>query len=95
VAAPNDLDISAAAARFLRLPEVKQITGLPRSTIYDKMQRGEFPSSINLGGRTVAWISGEIQDWVAQRIKASRNLAGNESAVPAPRGNSIAAGYPG
>lgn len=57
---------------LIRISEVRKITGLPRSSIYDKMQRKEFPSSINLGGRTVAWIEDEVRGWINDRIRASR-----------------------
>lgn len=46
--------------RFLKLKEVMQKTALSRSAIYRKMNDGEFPKSISLGGdRAVAWVEGE------------------------------------
>lgn len=60
---------------LIRLPEVKKITGLPRSSVYDKMQRKEFPSSVSLGRRTVAWVASEVQSWIEDRIRASRGSA--------------------
>ncbi len=35
---------------ILRLPQVKDRTGLSRSTIYLRMANNEFPSPISLGG---------------------------------------------
>ena len=58
---------------FLRRPEVERRTGLSRSTLYDKMDTGEFPKPIRLSGRSVAWLESEIADWMAQQI-ARRNL---------------------
>lgn len=55
-----------------RLPEVMAHTGLSRSTIYDKMAKGEFPLSINLSVRTIGWIADEIIDWINARIDESR-----------------------
>lgn len=49
-------------------------TGLSRSTIYDKMSKGEFPLSINLGLRAVGWIAEEIMDWIQARIDESRRI---------------------
>jgi prophage regulatory protein len=57
---------------FLRLPQVKQRTGLSRSSIYAKIPRGEFPSPVNLGGRAVAWIDDEINQWISDRVNATR-----------------------
>jgi prophage regulatory protein len=60
---------------FLRLPQVKQLTGLSRSSIYAKIQNGDFPSPINLGGRAVAWIDHEVEDWIRERVAATRGGA--------------------
>ena len=57
---------------FLRLPQVKQRIGLSRSSVYAKIQCGEFPAPINLGGRAVAWLESEIDGWIRDRVKASR-----------------------
>lgn len=59
--------------RILRLPEVKTITGLSRSTIYLKMSKGEFPKSISLGERAIGWIEGDIQDWLNQCVERSKD----------------------
>jgi prophage regulatory protein len=55
-----------------RLPEVQARTGLSRSSIYDKMSKGEFPLSINLGLRAVGWDSDDINGWIQRRIDDSR-----------------------
>jgi prophage regulatory protein len=59
---------------ILRLPAVKQSTGLSRSTIYLRVAEGTFPQPVSLGGRSVGWVESEIQDWVQQRIDASRKV---------------------
>ena len=60
----------------LRLPDVKATTGLSRRTIYLRVAEGTFPRPLGLGGRAVGWLEAEIQDWLRQRIEASRNAAG-------------------
>ena len=56
-----------------RLPTVKAVTGLGRSSIYAKMKDGSFPKAVSLGGgQMVAWVSTEIQDWIDQQIEISR-----------------------
>ena len=57
---------------ILRLPTVKAITGLSRSTIYLRMSEGTFPEKISLGSRAVGWIEIEAQDWLDERISVSR-----------------------
>ena len=61
--------------RILRLSEIKNRTGLSRSTIYLRMSDGAFPKPISLGGRAVGWIETEIDDWIVYQIKASRRVA--------------------
>ncbi len=60
---------------ILRLPAVKTSTGLSRSTIYLRVAEGTFPKPVSLGGRAVGWLEAEIQDWLRQRIEASRKAA--------------------
>ena len=57
---------------ILRLEAVMAKTGLPRSTIYQKMSLDEFPQSINLGIRSVGWIAEEVEEWIQDRIEYSR-----------------------
>lgn len=56
---------------FLRLKQVKAITGMSRSWIYEAIRRGDFPAPIALGARAVAWDSGAIAEWQAHRIEQS------------------------
>jgi prophage regulatory protein len=58
--------------RILRLREVKTRTGLARSTIYQQMEHGGFPKQIRLGLRSVGWVEGEIESWIASRIEHAR-----------------------
>lgn len=58
--------------KFIRLPEVKCITGLSRSSIYLRMTNGEFPQSISLGGLAIAWLEADIFQWLDERIEASK-----------------------
>ena len=43
------------APRFLRLPEVLQMTGMGKTFIYDRMNDGTFPKQIQLVGKSVVW----------------------------------------
>ena len=57
--------------RLIRLPQVKAMVGLGRSSIYDKIKRGEFPKQIKLG-RSSGWVEAEVQTWISEQIQASR-----------------------
>jgi prophage regulatory protein len=61
---------------ILRLPAVKARTGLSRSTIYQRIQHGEFPPPYSLGGRSVGWLESEISGWIAEKIAVVRGLQG-------------------
>ena len=73
--------------RFIRLPEVLTRTGYGRTTIYRKMEDGDFPKSVKLGGppkdpsifdsRAVAWIEDEVDQWAESRIE-ERNLGSTD-----------------
>ena len=63
------------ATSILRLPDVKNCTGLSRSTIYLRIAEGRFPSPIGLGGRAVGWVESEVQGWIKEQIELSRQSA--------------------
>ena len=54
--------------KILRLSQVKEITGLSRSTIYLRMSEGSFPKKIDLGARAIGWLSSEINQWIEEKI---------------------------
>jgi len=57
--------------RILRLPEVKTLSGLSRSTIYLRTHGGLFPKPILLGPRMVGWRESEIAALNAARIRGA------------------------
>jgi prophage regulatory protein len=61
---------------ILRLPTVKLRTGLSRSSIYLRISKGEFPSSISLGGRAVGWLEADVNDWLELKIAARKTGRG-------------------
>ena len=54
--------------RFLRLKEVIKRTGYQRSNIYLLMSQGQFPKSVSIGGRAVAWLESEVDSWIQERV---------------------------
>ena len=71
---------------FLRLPKVRAMTGLSKSSLYDLMRAKSFPAPVQLGPRTVAWVSSEVRQWAADRISTSRSTHRQVDLRPAPRG---------
>jgi prophage regulatory protein len=62
--------------RVLRLPAVKEKTGLSRSTIYARVAQGTFPAALILGPNTVGWLEADVEAWIEKQIAASRRLQG-------------------
>ncbi len=60
--------------KFLRLQAVQGRVPYSRSTIYQKISRGEFPAPIDLGARAVAWLESDIDEWIAARIGKGRTM---------------------
>lgn len=54
--------------RFLRIDEVTQLTGLARTTIYDKTRANTFPQPVDLDGNKKAWLESEVRNWMQERI---------------------------
>ncbi len=55
--------------RLMKMKEVMHTTSLPRSTIYKYINDGNFPKSISLGERNVAWVESEVEDWISEKIE--------------------------
>lgn len=57
---------------FMRLPEVKAVTGLSKTSLYELIRAKDFPAPVRLAPRAVAWIKSEVKQWAEERILASR-----------------------
>lgn len=55
--------------RLLRMTDVINLTGLPKSTIYLKIKNKEFPDQVSIGARSVAWVEAEINEWIEKNIQ--------------------------
>jgi prophage regulatory protein len=53
--------------QLLRLPEVIDLVKKSRATIYMDMRRGDFPQSISIGRRAVAWRRADLDMWLNSR----------------------------
>lgn len=61
------------AITFLRAAEVMKRTSLSRTTMFEMIEAGQFPRQVKLGARCAAWIEGEVESWMQERIAASRS----------------------
>jgi predicted DNA-binding transcriptional regulator AlpA len=59
--------------QIIKLPEVTKITGLARSTIYKLISENRFPKQIKLTSFSSGWVKSEVDQWIDERIKYTRN----------------------
>ncbi|MGO4390222.1 helix-turn-helix transcriptional regulator [Variovorax sp. M-6] len=91
---------SVAVDRLVRLPEVKHLTGLGRSSIYSYLQAGAFPQAVRVGERAVAWRLSDLERWMAGRPSTAQAEAPQmprtvrkASATKTPRASSSQAAH--
>jgi prophage regulatory protein len=46
---------------------------MSRSTVYSYIGEGRFPAPVSISTRCVAWVEGEVDRWISDRITAHRN----------------------
>jgi prophage regulatory protein len=66
--------IYAKPSRLLRRKDVENAVGLKRSSIYELMKKGEFPRPIRIGLKAVGWLEHEVEDWLTERVRMSREV---------------------
>lgn len=54
--------------RLIRIPEVLNKTGFCKAWIYRLISRGDFPSPIKTGERTIAFVESEVDEWIDDKI---------------------------
>lgn len=52
--------------RLLRFPQVKEMTGLSRTTVWRMEKAGNFPKSRAISSRMTVWLESEVQAWITQ-----------------------------
>jgi prophage regulatory protein len=60
---------------YIRLPEVRRITGLSTATIYRMAVGGKFPRQAKVGEQAVAWIRAEVEQWAASKAQARKRIS--------------------
>ena len=56
------------AFKFYRIREVENLTGIPRSTIYELAARGDFPKPVKLSPRISGWPEPDLIAWQRERL---------------------------
>ncbi len=55
--------------RILRLPQVRDYTGLSTSTIYYHVRIGLLPSPVKIGPRAIGWLLSDLEKWLEKRME--------------------------
>lgn len=63
--------------KIIKLPQVCEITSLSKSSIYEKMAKGEFPKSVSISNRCVGWLLSEVNTFIQERVAESRKEQSN------------------
>ena len=56
--------------KILRIPEVVEVTGLSRTTIWRRVKSGDFPAPVRLGSMatwSVGWPESKVERWLDSR----------------------------
>jgi prophage regulatory protein len=61
--------------KMYRLPEVMDMTGLSRSSIYLRVSTDEFPKPVKIGRRAIGWPEESIIAWQAKMMEAQDESA--------------------
>lgn len=77
--------------RLMRIEEVCDMAGIGKTSVYKLIGEGVFPKPVNVYGRTVRWVSDEIEAWILERVE-ERDAVDRET--PNPDGQSQAQDNP-
>ena len=58
--------------RLIRLPEVENLIGCKKSTVYTMLKQGTFPRPVRLSVRMVAWSEIAVLQWLQERINQDK-----------------------
>ncbi|MGY8563311.1 AlpA family transcriptional regulator [Paracidovorax citrulli] len=85
------VSITIGPRRLLRLKQVLDRTGLPKSTIYSRISAGTFPKQVPVGA-SVRWLESEVEEWIQLQVDArdqqatSGGIGGGIEAAPLSTG---------
>lgn len=73
---------AAGVDRLVRLPEVRFLTGLGKSSIYEGVKAGTFPQAVRVTDYAVAWRKSEVDQWIASRPSAAEPASAPSTTTP-------------
>ena len=67
---PEPVPIASNGPQVLRIAEVSKRIGLGRSTVWQMVKDGAFPSPLRLSERAVGWRANQLDEWLQRRSAA-------------------------
>jgi Predicted transcriptional regulator len=64
-------------SRLIGLKDVIARTSMSKTTIYELIKEGRFPSQVKLGCRSVAWVESEIDSFIEGVISNRQSAWGS------------------
>jgi prophage regulatory protein len=68
-ALPRAIGAPSTSERLIRLPQVLDMVGLGKTTVYAMIKDGNFPQPRKVRGLSV-WVESEVQNWVRSVVAA-------------------------
>jgi predicted DNA-binding transcriptional regulator AlpA len=65
----GDGALAKMPTKMLRAGEVSVRTGLSRTTLWRLERAGQFPDRRRLSANAVGWLSEEVDEWIATRVR--------------------------
>jgi len=62
-----------APLKFLRRAQAAERVGLSVSRLQRMAKAGLFPPMVKIGLRSVAWVEGDVDQWMRDRVKEARH----------------------
>ncbi|WP_373371327.1 helix-turn-helix transcriptional regulator [Microvirga sesbaniae] len=56
---------------MVRWSEVRQLTGLSRTTTWRMVRKGRFPAPVKLTEHAIGWRQSDLDAWLASREKTA------------------------
>lgn len=78
--------------RFLTFAQVKELTGLSRTSIWKGEKEGTFPRRRLISTNRVAWREDEIREWMATRLPVSPETVQPRHNIPKTKGTKSKSG---
>lgn len=73
--------------RFLTFKQVRDRTGLSRSTIWRLERAGKFPRHHRISPNRVAWDESAINEWIEKMIFSGNHESSNDAKNRNPKGD--------